>query len=95
MVTVLLVALFAVTVKVSTTGLAAVTDSTNNVVTPAESFGVIVMVAESFAAIEPVDELNVNDTGAPATVHTTVVEAESAPGAEVSSLFCALSVQTE
>ena len=80
--------------KVSTFGLAAVTDSTRSVVTPAESFGVIVIVALSPAARDPEVELRVNDAGAPATVQTTVVEADNAPGALVSSVFWALSVQT-
>jgi hypothetical protein len=94
-VTVLAVALLAVIVKVSTAGFAAVTDSTKRVVTPLESFGVITKVAVSPAAMEPELALKENDAGAPATVHVTVVEAERAPGAEVSSLFCALSVHTE
>jgi hypothetical protein len=87
MVTVLAVALFAVIVKVSTFGLAAVTDSTRSVVTPAESFGVIVIVALSPAPRDPEVELRVNDAGTPATVQTTVVEADDTPGALVSSLF--------
>ena len=88
------VELFAVTVNVSTTGLAAVTDSTSNVVTPFASLGVITSVAVSPTASDPAVELKVNEAGAPATVQTTVVEAESAPGEFVSSLLFALSVQT-
>jgi uncharacterized membrane protein YdfJ with MMPL/SSD domain len=76
MVTPAVVALFAVTVKVSFTGLAAVTDSISNVVLPAESFGVIVNVAVSLAAMEPVVALNVNEAGAPAMLQTTVVDAD-------------------
>jgi hypothetical protein len=89
------VALFAVTVKVSTTGLAAVIDSTRSVETPAESNGVMVNVAVSPAAIDAVVALSENDEGAPATVQVTFLDADSAPGALVSSVAPLLSVQTE
>jgi hypothetical protein len=62
------------TVKVSTTGLAAVIDSTKSVVTPLASFGVITIVADSPFATEAEVADKVNEAGAPATVQTTVVD---------------------
>jgi hypothetical protein len=89
------VALVAVTVKVSTFGFVAVIDSTRSVETPAESNGVMVNVAVSPAAIDAVEALSENDAGYPATVQVTFLDADSAPGALVSSVAPSLSVQTE
>jgi hypothetical protein len=76
----------AVTVKVSRTGFAAVTESMRRVATPLASTGVMVMVPVSLAAIDAVVELKVNDFGAPATVQVTVVDREFAPGALAASV---------
>jgi hypothetical protein len=45
--------------------------------------------------MEPVVALNVNEAGTPATLQTTVVDEDSAPGAFVSSVEAVLSDHTE